>query len=118
MAARRDLSLERQVSEWDLGLYVLDGHVPRRVATVREWGDARAAGGWRVAKDDVGDVFISTMFLGIDHRFDDAGPPLLFETMIFGGPDDEETWHYSTWDDAVAGHAVAVKRQRKHEISS
>ena len=30
-------------------------------------------------------VFISTVFLGIDHNFNLEGPPLLFETMIFGG---------------------------------
>src|SRR5258706_13563526 len=37
-----------------------------------------------VAKTDFGDVRVSTVFLGFDRSFG-QGPPLLFETMIFGG---------------------------------
>jgi len=55
-------------------------------------------------------VRVSTVFLGLDHRFDDKGPPLVFETMIFGGPLDQHMWRYSSWDDAVTGHAVAVRK--------
>ena len=29
-------------------------------------------------------VRVSTVFLGIDHNFLDDGPPILFETMVFG----------------------------------
>lgn len=54
---------------------------------------------------------VSTVFLGLDHRFGDEGPPILFETMVFGGPAniDQSMWRYSSWDDAEAGHAAAVK---------
>ncbi len=31
---------------------------------------------------------VSTVFLGVNHAWDD-GPPILWETMIFGGPLDE-----------------------------
>jgi hypothetical protein len=55
---------------------------------------------------------VSTVFLGIDHRFHGNGPPLLFETMIFGGPLDQEQWRYS-WDDADVGHRAAVRKARK-----
>ena len=47
---------------------------------------------------------ISTIFLGLDHQFDD-GPPLIFETMIF--PNEIYCERYTTWDEAVAGHAKA-----------
>jgi hypothetical protein len=53
------------------------------------------------------------VFLGLDHRFGGSGPPLLFETMIFGGPLDEEMWRYSSWDAAEAGHAAAVRKARE-----
>lgn len=53
-------------------------------------------------------VRVSTMFLGIDHAFG-GGPPLLFETMIFGGSRDQEQHRYSTWDEAVAGHRAIVE---------
>lgn len=32
------------------------------------------------------------------------------ETMVFGGPLDAEMERYSTWDEAVAGHAAMVAR--------
>ena len=44
----------------------------------------------RVASDQIGGILISTVFLGLDHSFSENGPPLLFETMIFGGHWEEE----------------------------
>jgi hypothetical protein len=38
------------------------------------------------------------------------GPPILFETMIFGGPLHEYCWRYASWDDAQAGHKAAVRK--------
>lgn len=58
-------------------------------------------------------VLVSTVFIGINHRFLGNGPPLLFETMIFGGPLDQDQWRYSSWDDAEAGHHAAVSKARK-----
>ncbi len=55
---------------------------------------------------------VSTVFLGLDHRFDRSGPPLLFETMIFGGPHDQSGWRYASWDDAEVGHKAAVRKAR------
>lgn len=62
-----------------------------------------------VAQDKIGDVRISTVFLGIDHSFG-HGHPLLYETMVFGGPLDQEQERYSTREDALAGHAATVER--------
>ena len=90
--------------------YILDGHEVRVVdlITWAEWFD-RA--GWRrvVAKTWVNQVEVSTVFLGLDHSPGGDGPPLLFETMIFGGANNEAQWRYSTWDEAEAGHWSAVK---------
>ena len=47
---------------------------------------------------------ISTVFLGIDHNFGAEGPPLLFETMIFGGERDEYQVRTATWADAELAH--------------
>mgnify|MGYP001599867616 CR=1 FL=1 len=47
---------------------------------------------------------VSTVWLGLDHNFG-AGPPLIFETMVFGLPDGEEPQErYSTETEALAGH--------------
>jgi len=51
---------------------------------------------------------VSTVFLGLDHGWGD-GPPILFETMIFGGPHDQRQWRYSTIEEAREGHKAAVR---------
>ena len=58
------------------------------------------------------EVTVSTVFLGLDHRYLGKGPPLIFETMIFGGPLDDEMWRYSSYDDAQTGHKAAVRKAR------
>jgi len=55
---------------------------------------------------------ISTVFLGIDHGFRE-GPPIVFETMVFGGPLDEWQRRYATWDQAVAGHEETLDLVRQ-----
>lgn len=63
----------------------------------------------RVAASGVeGEIYVSTMFLGIDHRFDD-GPPMIFETMIFGGPHDQWQERCSTWTEAEEMHKRACE---------
>lgn len=60
-----------------------------------------------VAKSKIGDdVEVSTVFLGLNHGF--GGPEKWFETMIFGGKLDGYQRRYETWDEAVAGHELAV----------
>lgn len=53
-------------------------------------------------------IIISTVFLGLNHNFH-IGPPVLFETMIFGSNaalDGYQT-RCCTWDDAVLMHEEA-----------
>jgi len=60
-------------------------------------------------------IYVSTVFLGLDHRHFGDGPPILFETMVFGGPIsmDQACWRYASWDDACVGHVVAVRKARE-----
>jgi len=60
----------------------------------------------RVARTQIGDVDVSTVFLGLDHSWN-GGPPLLFETMIFGGEHDKYQERCSTWAQAEAMHETA-----------
>lgn len=56
---------------------------------------------------------VSTVFLGIDHRFGEEGPPLLFETMVFEqNMESVDIDRYATWDEAVAGHEAMVEKWR------
>lgn len=101
------------MSRFDLYWY-LNGHTPVSTA---DPGKAfpRNPDKRRVALDEVGEARISTVFLGIDHQWG-SGPPLLFETMVFGGPMDEQQWRYSTWDEAEAGHHRVVEAVREGRI--
>jgi hypothetical protein len=61
----------------------------------------------RVAETTIGEAWISTVWIGINSRWSGDGPPIIFETMIFGGPHDGYQYRYSTQDEALAGHARA-----------
>lgn len=67
---------------------------------------------WIVGKDSIDNITISTVWLGLDYQFADEGPPLIFESMIFGGDDDGETLRYSTWQEAERGHKELVEKIR------
>jgi hypothetical protein len=72
----------------------------------------------RVALDTVGDVEVSTVWLGLNHEWDDARPPLYFETMLFGALDDEakgRCWRWTTEEAALAGHERIVTALRAHD---
>jgi hypothetical protein len=62
-----------------------------------------------VAQDELGSIRVSTVFLGIDHNLSGKGPPLLFETMIFGGTHNDYQKRYSTYKEAEEGHKEACK---------
>jgi hypothetical protein len=75
------------------------------------WGDRRGVDVRRVAETRVGTLWVSTVFLGLDHNFGDAGDPVLFETKIFSedaGGDDYYQTRCSTWAEAEEDHRVAV----------
>jgi hypothetical protein len=92
--------------------WILNGKVPEPCSDLMRWADWIEA---NFFKRHVGDTYladdairISTIFLGIDYNFRDSGPPVTFETMIFGGEHAESIWRYSTWDQAERGHMQAV----------
>jgi hypothetical protein len=63
-----------------------------------------------VAHDDLGRLGrVSTVWLGIDHGWG-TGPPLIFETLVFGGPLAEEMERYSTLEEARYGHEFMLMR--------
>ena len=93
------------------GYWVLDAeHSPVR-ATVKEWGVFFSSPAKVVGYDKVGMAYVSTVFLGINAGFF-AEPPLLFETMIFGGEHDGYQERYATWRQAECGHEQACAKIR------
>lgn len=69
----------------------------------------------RVAVTEVDGILVSTVWLhGIDHNWG-GGPPLIFETMVFGAEDedgDHPVRRYSTEEQAIRGHIEALDRIR------
>lgn len=103
--------------------YIPDENGEPRVATMEEWGE------WFNTAEDrhVAETFteltrVSTVFLGIDHRFTGEGPPILWETMVFDRHphlhemfgelrevfEDLDMWRWSSLADAKKGHAEIV----------
>ena len=60
-----------------------------------------------VEQEHIGDIFISTVFLGLDHAWD-SEIPVLWETMIFGGENDQYQDRYTSVEDALEGHKKAL----------
>lgn len=58
-----------------------------------------------------GNIRISTTFIGLSSDFGCFGStvPLVFETMIFGGPYHLTRWCYCTYAQAEEGHKKAVE---------
>jgi hypothetical protein len=69
-----------------------------------------------IERDYIGEVLISTVFLGLDHDFGSEGPPVLWETMIFGGENDKYMRRYTSRNDAIVGHLEAVELVKAHDL--
>lgn len=103
---------------YDHGWFILDDeNRPVKVHDLLTWArwleksDKRRIVRQTKLADDI--ALVSTLFLGLDHSRLGNGPPILFETMVFG-LDAEDCGsmqqRYSSWDDAETGHKVTVKR--------
>lgn len=66
----------------------------------------------RIARTESVKGTVSTVFLGSDHSFG-YGPPLLYETLVFGGPLDGEMRQYSTRERAIEGHMNMVEKVKE-----
>ena len=98
-----------------LDKYVLNGNGDAVVEPDRfRWAEWLEGADRKIGNDYIGEVHVSTVFLGIDHAFGE-GPPVLWETMIFGGPHNDYQERYTSREDAIAGHAKALRIVRGEE---
>jgi hypothetical protein len=98
----------------DLLWYILDENgEPKPVTDLMEWARWKVANptAHEIGYDIIGDASVSTVFLGVNHQHGD-GPPLVFETMIFGGALDRHGRRYSTLKDARSGHRALCDEVR------
>jgi hypothetical protein len=90
-------------------LYILRDGKPVETTDQIEWSEFMATGDRVLRATEVftpgaETVRVSTVFLGLDHRYVGKGPPILWETMVFGGPHDGAQRRYSGTVDASEGH--------------
>jgi len=95
--------------------YVLIGQTPVPEPDLFTWGRFLEEESRVVKQEWVGNVWVSTVFLGLDHRmFGFKGPPLLFETMAFYDLGDADRtcldmqYRCSTWLEAEQQHQRAM----------
>lgn len=65
----------------------------------------------RIAEDTIGEAWVSTVFLWMDHGFG-GGPPILWETMVFGGEHSDYQERYTSRAEALEGHKRIVAMVR------
>lgn len=99
-------------------LYILKDGEPQLCESVYEWGlwleTSRADR--MVAETKIEDFRISTVFTGLDQQSLPDEPPMLYETMIFGGDFDRFQWRWATLKTAKEGHAAIVMALQLHDI--
>jgi len=92
------------------GKYILNGKEAVEALDLMAWAEWMEDADRHVAREERGAIVVSTFFLGLDHNYIEGQPPLLFETMIFGGDLDQDCERYSTWEEAEKGHAEMCER--------
>jgi hypothetical protein len=75
----------------------------------------------QVAETTIDNLWVSTVWLGLDHNIWGHGPPLIFETMVFDRGDGTSPWdmdqaRYSTEEAARRGHEQMVEQVRRSKI--
>lgn len=99
--------------------YILKGKKPVVEKNLLKWARWFEVSNRHVGKTKIGKVAVSTVFLGIDHGFSlnfpgkPIPPPILFETMVFGGKLNLAQERYTTWEEAEKGHAKWVAKVRR-----
>ena len=91
--------------------YALDGHIPVPCCDIHDieaWGRWFEQADRLVGSNVVRGIWVSTIFLGIDHNFAGEGDPILFQTTASNEELEISEWRYSTWEQAARGHQTIV----------
>ena len=106
------------------GKYILKGKKVVECHDLLEWAKWFETAERIVKQDNLKNgLFVSTVFLALDHNFLGKGKPILFETMVFAPRkkikilgkrkiirEDLDQNRYRTWKEAEKGHKEMVKR--------
>ncbi|MHC5615127.1 MAG: hypothetical protein ACYTXA_30150 [Nostoc sp.] len=84
--------------------YKLQGQSPIIAESFLDWCLWMASSDTRVMVNDIYNVNISTVFVGINLDPQQSGEPMIFETLVTGGALHGKRNHWSTWEQAMQGH--------------
>jgi len=106
--------------------YILKGKKVVECRDLLEWGKWFKTADRIVKQETLNNgLFVSTVFLGLNHNFLNKGKPLLFETMVFASRkektkfgikkkvkigDELDQDRYHTWKESEVGHQRMVKK--------
>jgi hypothetical protein len=84
---------------------------PVEERNISRWSDWLATNARTVRIETIGDSTVSTIYLGLDHNFLQGGPPILWETMVFGGKlAHKQTRCAGSREQAEAMHAAMIEK--------
>ncbi len=88
--------------------YILEGRQPVEKDRFT-WAQWMCRANCTVATSNVSGKTVSTVFLGIDHRFIGEGPPVLFDTTVWNEDGDPvDCQRFYTFDEAEENHKLTV----------
>lgn len=94
--------------------YILnDNNEAVKAGSLGAWAQWFEKANRTLARYDAKNAFVSTVFLGIDHRFYGEGDPIVFETMVFGSNLNQRQWRYDSYERAMKGHRQVRKMLKK-----
>jgi hypothetical protein len=130
----RDLfeRMEKLAKPYRLMHWKLEGREVVEVPELLDWAQWMETADRHVGKTYIGEYYISTVFLGIDHGWT-TDVPILFETMVFGPAVEimrlngtlmstreslDYQPRYSTYDEAEAGHQQMCEEIKRLLVQS
>lgn len=92
--------------------YIFNEHgMPVAEPEPRKWAAWMARADTSVAQSEIGTAVVCTTFLGLDHNLSATGPPILWETIVFGGPLSEQSDRCAgSREQAEAMHSEMIAR--------
>lgn len=89
--------------------YILDESNKLLAVNVEDYINWSRLNSTIVKQDKIGEVFVSTVFLGLDHSFN-SSIPILWETLVFGIENDMYQNRYASYEDALIGHQKTLDK--------
>lgn len=96
---------------WDRWYYLDGDNLPVKCACADDMSKVEDSKSRTHLRTETPHGTVSTVFLGLDHAFNDA-PPVLWETLVFGGKFDQDGMRYGTQEAATEGHAAYLRKVR------